>query len=77
MTIKEIKIQYEENTEEISFLPAKDLSASTQVQILGNVLAGLVHQQCRYFDNTKEQRTEILEALFKDMQDQLTFIDEE
>lgn len=77
MKKNEIIIHYEEENQDISFLPAKGLTASTQVMILVNVLGVLIHQQCIIHQNTKEQRTEILKAIFKDLQDQLTSMDEE
>ena len=77
MIKNEIRIQYEKETENISFLPAKELPPSAQIMIMGNVLAILIHQQCKFYKNTKKERTEILKAIFKDMEDQLAFMDEE
>lgn len=77
MIKNEIRIQYEKETENISFFPAKELPPSTQVMMIGNVLAILIHQQCKFYKNTKKERTQILKAILKDMEDQLAFMDEE
>ena len=73
----EIRIQYDKETEYVRFLPSEELPPSIQGKMLCNILAILIHQQCKFYNNTKQKRMKILETIFKDMADHLASMDEE
>lgn len=77
ITKNEIRIKYDESTQKTNFYPAKYLTPTEHVALLGSVIGSLVYQHCNYYENTEEEREEILKSLFKDIKEYFVVLDNE
>lgn len=71
----EMKIKYDESTQKVSFDSGKCFSYTEQVVLVAHTLGTLMHKHCEYYENTQEERYELLEAVFKDIKELFEVLD--